>query len=58
MFSFFEGFKARNVRILFLFSMKHLSTVNDNVTPDVNNSLKLGILEILNFLILLLRSMY
>lgn len=58
MFSFFEGFKARNVPILFLFSMKHLLPVNDNVTPDVNNSLKLGILGILNFLILLLRSMY
>ena len=58
MFSFFEGFKARNVRILFLFSMKHLLPVNDYITPDVNNSLKLGILGILNFLILVLRSMY
>ena len=49
MFLFFEGFQSQNVVILFLFFIKHFYRLGVKITPDVNNSFKLG-----NILILVL----
>ena len=56
MFLFFEGFQPQNVVILFLFFIKHSYLLGVKITPDVNNSFKLGnilILEYFNTILIL-----